>query len=392
VAFVLKEFYEKQTPTADVEEWGKISRLKISTDENFRQTEKFIGWTLARSAFETIQFYTENFYAHNAALFDSRIQQKWIRDCHGDLHLEHIHLSPDALHIYDCIEFNDRLRYVDVANDIAFLAMDLDYNHRSDLSRFFGARMAELLGDAQMPRLMDFYKCYRAYVRGKVESLHASEAEETPSEREASQQRAQRYFRLALQYAVAGSEPMVLIVMGRVGSGKSALARALADELGWAVFSSDRTRKQLAGVPLHERGDAAARTALYSAEMTERTYETLLRNVIEQIQRGRSVILDATFSRRRQRDALRARLERSGVPYRFIEAQISNDVARQRLRERDEKSDEVSDARLEDFARLNRSYEPPRELSPVQLCCIDTGGTSEATLTNALKGLALRRG
>ena len=162
--------------------WGRIKKLKISTDENFRQTEAFIGSTLSRPAFEAIRLYTENFYNRNAKLFDSRIREQWIRDCHGDLHLEHVHLAPKTLSIYDCIEFNDRFRYIDVANDIAFLAMDFDYHGRPDLSRYFIARLADALGDCGMLGLTDFYKCYRAYVRGKVESVRQGEVDVSDSE------------------------------------------------------------------------------------------------------------------------------------------------------------------------------------------------------------------
>jgi hypothetical protein len=391
VAATLKAFYDAQTPTEEIEEWGQVERLKISTDENFRQTEACVGRTISRPAFEAIRFYTDEFYVHNAALFASRIQEKWIRDCHGDLHLEHIHLSPTAIHIYDCIEFNDRLRYVDVANDVAFLAMDLDFNHRPDLSRHFVAQMTKMLNDSQMPRLMDFYKCYRAYVRGKVESIHSSEPEEIEFVREKSRERARRYFRLALQYAVVGSEPMALVVMGRIGSGKSTLASGLADELGWEVFSSDRTRKELAGVPLHERSDADARASLYSKQMTEKTYETLFQNAVHCVKQGRSLILDATFSRRLYRDRLRERFERLGIPYDFVEAQASDEVVKERLAGRDRKPDEVSDARLEDFEALSRSYEPPTELSAHQLLAVGTGSPTESTVINVLKGLVSLR-
>src|SRR5271166_1347422 len=162
IASVLKAFYEAQKPTKEIAAWGRIESLKISTDENFRQTEDFIGFTISRPAFETIRFYTDNFYTRNAGLFESRIRAQRIRDCHGDLHLEHIHIAPTRLSIYDCIEFNDRFRCIDIANDVAFLAMDLDYHHRPDLSKEFTARIADALGDQPMLRLMDFYKCYRA--------------------------------------------------------------------------------------------------------------------------------------------------------------------------------------------------------------------------------------
>jgi len=155
------------------------------------------------------------------------------------------------------------------------------------------------LRDNEMLRLMDFYKCYRAYVRGKVESFHQARPEVSETEQKKSRMQARRYFRLALRYAVCGSNPTVLIVMGRIASGKSTLAHALGRELGCEVISSDRVRKELAGVPLYERDEKSARR-LYSEAMTKETYKILFRSAGSQLDRDASVILDATFGRRQR--------------------------------------------------------------------------------------------
>jgi uncharacterized protein len=388
IVIVLKQFYEAQQPTEEIEAWGRIERLRISTDENFRQTREFIGQTLSRPSFEAIRFYTDRFYLRHTRLFVSRIKERRIRDCHGDLHLEHIHVTPRALHIYDCIEFNDRFRYVDVANDAAFLAMDLDFEGHPDLSRHFATQMASALNDDGMLRLMDFYKCYRAYVRGKVESLHSVAHAAPEEERQASAERARRYFRLALRYAVAGSHPLALIVMGRIASGKSTLAHALGAELGWKVYSSDYLRKKLAGFPLYERSSAAARKRLYSAAMTGQTYDRLLTTAEAELQKGHSVILDATFARRAQRELLVVRFGKCGITWRFLEVRASNSAVKQRLRAREAKPDEVSDARLEDFGMLTRLYESLNELSAGQCAKVHTSGSLDQTVTKALRSLA----
>jgi aminoglycoside phosphotransferase family enzyme/predicted kinase len=411
---VLKQFYEAQHPTGEIEAWGRIDRLRISTDENFRQTREFIGppalssrssfaverpgkrklsldnncATISSPAFDTIRFYTEQFYKRHASLFAARIKERWIRDCHGDLHLEHIHVTPRELHIFDCIEFNDRFRYVDVSNDAAFLAMDLDYEGRPDLSRYFATHMASALNDDDMPRLMDFFKCYRAYVRGKVESLHSVAHAAPEEERQARAERARRYFRLALQYAVAGSQPLVLAIMGRIASGKSTLAHMLGAELGWEVYSSDYARKKLAGFPLYERSSAAARKPLYSAAMTAKTYDQLLSATEAQIQKGHSVILDATFALREHRKRLVERLGKQGIAWRFLEAQASNVAVKQRLRMREADPGEISDARLEDFDMLTRLYNPPIEIPAGQRARIRTTGPHDAIVTKALQSLA----
>ena len=388
IAAVLKNFYEAQQPTGDIEDWGRIDRLRISTDENFRQTKDFIDHTLSGPAFETIRFYTDRFYARHKLLFASRIKERRIRDCHGDLHLAHVHLTPAALNIYDCIEFNDRFRYVDVASDAAFLAMDLDHEGRPDLARHFAARMAFGLHDDGMPRLMDFYKCYRAFVRGKVESLHSVAQAASAKERQASAERAGRYFRLALQYAVAGSPPTVLAVMGGIASGKSTLAQALGGELGWEVYSSDYVRKKSAGFPLYERAAAAARKRLYSAAATKQTYDRLLATAVTQLKAGHGVLLDATFARREHRERLAERLGQSGFAWRVLEAKAGNATVKQRLRARESKPDEISDARFEDFDKLTRLYEPPVELPASRLVTVRTSGSLDQAVTKALQSLA----
>ena len=384
----LKDFYEAETPTQKITKWGRIEKLKISTDENFDQTRVFVGVTISKAAFEAIVFYTAAFYARNGELFESRVRGRRIRDCHGDLHLEHIHLAPKALSIYDCIEFNDRFRYIDVANDVAFLAMDFDHHERPDLSREIAVRMADVLRDNEMLRVMDFYKCYRAYVRGKVESFHQASAEVPEIEKKKIRMQAKGYFRLALRYAVCGSKPTVLIVMGPIASGKSTLAHALGCELGCKVISSDRVRKELAGVPLYQRDEKSAHR-LYSEAMTKETYRTLFHCAASQLDRDASVILDATFGRRQHRDELSRLLDSRGATYRFIEAQAHDEILKQRLEQREGATHEISDARLENFETLTRSYEAPLEVQADHCFQVATDRPATMTIEETLKGLVL---
>lgn len=386
VARMLAEFYQKQRPTPEIVRWGRIGKLRVSTEENFSQTEVFIGKTLSRSAFEAIRVFTDACYKRRRALFEKRMTDGWIRDCHGDLHLDHVHVTDDALHIYDCIEFNDRFRYVDVANDVAFLAMDLDRHDRPDLARFFVRRVANLLGDGEMAALMDFYQCYRAYVRGKVESFRTVSEIVDADERTQAADDARRYFRLALQYAVCGPHPLALVFMGRVASGKSTLAAAVSRELGWRVVSSDELRKTQAGVPLHERGDAKSRRILYSPAMTERIYGTMIRKARESVAAGHGVILDATFSKREFRDRIRAELGNSNV--KWILAQVDDATAAERLRQREGRHDVVSDARCEDRDFLNAAFETPGELPSDRIRSVDTGDAPDEAVRFLLLGMA----
>ncbi len=391
IVATLKKFYEAQIPTAAITRWGSVEKLKISTNENFRQTERFIGSTISRPAFEAIRRFTTKFYRCNASLFARRMRQRRIRDGHGDLRLEHVHLGPRRLAIYDCIEFNDRLRYIDWANDLAFLAMDFDSQGRPDLAGYFVDQMALALADDDLLRIVDFYKCYRAYVRGKVETIQSLDARQATANKR-SLNNAKSYFKLALQYAIAGSERLVVVMMGRIASGKSTLAKILGHELGWEVFSSDVLRKALARVPLHQRvADAAQRQQLYAEDMTKRTYEVLFQNAIRHIRKGHSVILDATYGRRRHRDELRDKLRKAGIGFYFVEAKASGKIIRQRLKKRTEKADLVSDARIEDFQALSALYEPPKELPAREFAAINTSKAApEATTAEVLKALADR--
>ena len=387
VVEVLVPFYVGQAPSPAASAWGLPERLRISTDENSTQTERFVGDLISRPAFDALRATTDGFLRSHAPLFRRRQVEGRIVDGHGDLRAEHIHFEDGGLCIFDCIEFNERLRYVDVANDVAFLAMDLDALGQPDLARHFVARMAERLGDPGLLDVMDFYKGYRAYVRSKVEAMRSTEVEVPEAERVASRQRARHYFQLALRYAVAGSAPLVVVVMGGVGTAKSTQARALGEALGWTVVSSDRVRKDAAGVPLFDRGTAVDRTALYAPSRTEATYGALVEAAVRAAHEGRGVILDATFGARRHRDALRKAVGAAGFRHRFVELVASREVVQGRLADREVAEGVVSDARLEDWAMLMARYDGPDALEDPAHVVVETGGTVEATTREMLTQL-----
>jgi len=358
----LHRFYESETPSPEIEQWGAPEKLKISTDENFAQVEPFIGKTISAAAFEAIRHYTNEFYVRNEDVFRERIQQHRIRDCHGDLHLDHIHITSERLSIFDCIEFNDRFRFIDIANDLAFLAMDFDFEGRSDLANLALQTAAREFQDDGLLKIADFYKCYRAFVRGKVESIQAAEPEtEKPEQHE---KLAARYFRLALRYAVAGSEPLVLVIMGRIGTGKTTVARELGHELDWPVFSSDEIRKTLAGIPLKKRTPQKRRGEVYSPQMTQQTYRKLVEDGLDALKKYCGVILDATFATRALRQFLRDECRKANVRLQIVEVNAGLATIRSRLKARDQSAAAISDARLEDLEKLSATYKPPSELAP----------------------------
>ncbi len=199
VARRLAEFHQKAETNDNISTFGNLDTIIQNTDENFTQTEKYIGITISREKYQYIKGYSDSFIKKNASLFHKRIADGRIRDCHGDLHAAHICFR-NGICIYDCIEFNDRFRYCDVASEVAFLAMDLDHYGRADLSRSFVNAYISRSRDKELRGLLNFYKCYRAYVRGKVESFKLDDPHISEEEKAMALAVAKSYFELAESY------------------------------------------------------------------------------------------------------------------------------------------------------------------------------------------------
>ncbi|HBI14889.1 MAG TPA: hypothetical protein DDY20_05155 [Desulfobulbaceae bacterium] len=197
---VLVPFYEKAEHGSAIDRFGTAEAVAVNVLENFAQTEGFVGGgALSAAQFEAISAYARGVLAREE-LFARRIAEGRIRDCHGDLYSANICLA-DRVYIYDCIEFNQRFRYCDVASDIAFLAMDLDYHGLPEQSAYFVERFVAEAGDPGLHELLPFYKCYRAYVRGKIGLFTAGDPAVEKAARAACLAGASRYFQLAHRYA-----------------------------------------------------------------------------------------------------------------------------------------------------------------------------------------------
>jgi len=200
IAQIVAEFHSIAQTNAEISQFGSLKIVKTNWDENFAQTTKYIDQTITQPEFQFIQTKINAFMEKNKPLFESRMTDKRIRDCHGDLHSGNIFIT-DKICIFDAIEFNDRFRYSDVAADAAFLAMDLDFQNRVDLADYFIDRYLAYSKDQQLTQLLSFYKCYRAYVRGKVISFRLDDPNIKPEEKESATTEAKAYFKLANEYA-----------------------------------------------------------------------------------------------------------------------------------------------------------------------------------------------
>lgn len=174
--------------------------IEINWKENFEQTKPFIGNTISLKEFNLIKKRIYDFIKNKERLFKKRMQNGKVRFCHGDLHSGNIFIT-DQIYIFDAIEFNDRLRCSDVAGDIGFLAMDLEFRKKPELAKLFIDRYIKYSKDIEIKELLTFYKCYRAYVRGKVISFKLNDSNIENKEKKQSKKDAKKYFRLAYKYA-----------------------------------------------------------------------------------------------------------------------------------------------------------------------------------------------
>jgi aminoglycoside phosphotransferase family enzyme len=202
IAKIIAEFHSKAETNKRISEFGCSVIIETNWKENFEQTLKCVGKTISAKDFELIRERVDDFTKRTVSFFQNRVDEDRVRDCHGDIHSGNIFVA-ERIYIFDAIEFNERFRYSDVASDIAFLAMDLDFKERAELSDFLVKRYVKYSGDQELTEIIPFYKCYRAYVRGKVASFKLEDPNVGSEEKRAAKREAKAYFQLSLNYAKA---------------------------------------------------------------------------------------------------------------------------------------------------------------------------------------------
>ncbi|MCK5236793.1 MAG: AAA family ATPase [Deltaproteobacteria bacterium] len=348
--------------------YGELSIIRKNTAENFQQVEGFFGRTLTAQGQEMIKDYTENFISKDEKIFEKRAREGYVRDCHGDIHSEHVIMN-DHVEIFDCIEFNERFRFCDVASDIAFLIMDLEYHGRGELAKVLEDKYFQETRDEEGRTLLNFYKCYRAYVRGKVENFRLDEEEETAEDKKEAKIHAILYFYLAKLYASGGFRPFVFVVRGLPGTGKSVIADSVAEYTGAALLRTDAIRRDIA-LSGDDKGTC------YSKEAKERVYKELFVQAEGYLLEGRSVILDATFSRAKHVEEAQRLSERMNCELMVVECEASEKVVTERIRER-QTGESLSEADVDVYMKLKRSFEK----SGVSACVISTEDDREKVIT-----------
>jgi hypothetical protein len=382
VAKKISEFHKLAETNQQISTYGNILSIRGNIEENFNQTEKSIGRTISKEKYQQIRQYTSEYLVKNRPLFENRVNTGKIRDCHGDLHAAHICFTNNIC-IYDCIEFNDRFRYGDVASEVSFLAMDLDHFGRADLSSIFVNSYVNFSNDPELLKLLAFYKCYRAYVRGKVESFKLDDSYISEPDKKMAASIAHGYFDLAGFYI--RPHPTLFITIGVTGTGKTTVAKELARHTGAVVISSDIVRKKLAGIPLTERHLDDFNTGLYSSQVTQNTYDAIFMKAEHYLSQRQSVILDATFTKHSFRTRAQELSERYHTEYLMIECFVNKENIVKRLEDR-MRTNSVSDGRLEILENQITQFEPIGDKNDVRIV-IDTSGSLEDNIKQILSKL-----
>ncbi len=374
---LLVPFYRQAATGPGIDELGKIEAIKFNTDENFTQTEGYVSVCLSRTRFNEIRDFTNDFLNQRADLFERRIAEGRIRECHGDLHLGNICFE-DEIVIFDAIEFNQRFRCMDVAGDLAFLAMDLDFHGLSELSRHLIATYVERSGDRELAEIIPFYQCYYAYVRGKIHSFTFDDENVRGEAKAANLELARRYFELSHRYAAGKSRPVLIVAYGLMGTGTSSLARWLFGRYGWPVLRSDALRKKLAGLAETTKVHEEFNQGLYSPQMSARTYRELFERAKGFLATGVSVVLDASFKAAEERRQAAALAETTGAEFLFVRTVCSQQEQAARLTRRQDKNG-VSDGRLELMADQAKNFAEPTEVEEGRLFVLSTDGPKTET-------------
>jgi aminoglycoside phosphotransferase family enzyme/predicted kinase len=327
---------------------GSRDALRRRWEANLEQARALAGSVLSPTVIAEVARLAERFLAGRAPLFTTRIRAGRIVDGHGDLLADDIFCLDDGPRILDCLDFDDLLRWQDGLDDAACLAMDLEHLGAPGLADMFTGWYAEFSADPAPPSLLHHYIAYRAFMRAKVAGLRSGQGDPQAAGE------AQALAALAERHLQAGAVTLIL-VGGLPGTGKSTLAAGLADRLGWTVLSSDRIRKELAGLPPTQPRPAAYGTGLYTHEWTDRTYAELLRRASLLIGNGEPVIADASWTSAPQRSAAAALAERSVADLVQLRCTTAAGLAAERMRAR---AADPSDADLEISKKMAATQAP----------------------------------
>ena len=380
VARILAARHAKAARGPQIAEQGSRDALRRRWADNIEQTRAIQARLAPREPLDPAvigetERLASRFLAGRTPLFDARIRQGRIVDGHGDLLADDIFCLDDGPRILDCLDFDDRLRWLDGLDDAAFLAMDLERLDALALAEQFMAAYADYSGDPVPVSLRHHYVAYRAFVRVKIACLRAVQGDP------AAGFEARHLAEVALRHLRAGAVTLV-VVGGLPGTGKSALAGAVAGRLGFTVLNSDRIRKELAELPAETSARTSYGSGIYTSEWTERTYAELLHRAAVLLAHGESVIADASFASARQRTAAAVAAASASADLVQLRCTASRELAARRMSAR---TGAVSDADQAIAGQMAAVAEPWPHATVIDTETGDTTGIPGESLAQALE-------
>lgn len=324
--------------------WGDPAQIGQAAAQNFEQIKVHLADRATHQQLDALQDWSESEHARLTPLMTTRKREGFIRECHGDLHLGNLAWVEDRLLVFDCLEFNPELRWIDIQSEIAFCVMDLMQHNHMDLAWLLLNTWLQETGDYAGLTLLRYYAVYRALVRAKVAVLRAIPA--SNGEQDAAVAEAGALLNLATK--LTHPWPLRLnITHGLSGSGKTTITRALMQTPGAIRLRSDVERKRLAGLNSLAQSHAGIGQSVYAADFTRLTYTHLTRLAGDLLDAGWPVIVDATFTARWQRDLLRAAAQSRNVPFHILDFQMPVAALRKRILQRAQAGQDASEADLD---------------------------------------------
>jgi aminoglycoside phosphotransferase family enzyme/predicted kinase len=367
--------------------FGTYDMVYQPVQENFRHLFDVIVDPVRQDHARAIETWCQQTLAAHQADILARQREGYVRECHGDLHLGNMILHDDRVVIFDCLEFNDGLRWIDVASDVAFLTMDLEDRGRPDLASRCLNGYLEATGDYGMLTLLPFYSVYRATVRAKVAGIRLGQPALTPAETAQTRAAFNSYLDLAERYT-RPARPRLWITHGLSGSGKTFLTQTLVEATGAIRLRADVERKRLFGLAPLERSTDHSPGNLYTPEATQRTYVHLAHQAARVVRAGYAVVLDATFLQRAQRDLLRRLADELQAPLTILACQAPIETLQQRIVERHRQGQDASEADLEVLQQQYRTLEPLTTAEQAETITLDTAAPQVSErLLEALKSI-----
>jgi hypothetical protein len=377
LARLIASFHAAAASSPEISASGTLAANRARWESSFATMAPFSGNVLDAEVVGRVEDRVRCYLAGREALFAERVTGQKIRDGHGDLLADDIYCLDDGPRVLDCIEFDDRLRYGDVLADVAFLAMDLERLGAPDLAADFLASYREFADERHPATLVEHYVAYRAHVRCKIACLRVAQGDAS-SARDAAQ-----LLRMADDH-LERTRVVLALVGGLPGTGKSTLAAAIADRLGWTVLRSDEVRKDLAGLGHTDRADAGYEQGIYSPAGTQRTYQELLRRARVLLERGESVVLDASWTSEAARAEAASTARETTSELHELRCVVPDDLAARRLAARAAVGRDPSDATPE-VARRMRSAFPGWPSATA----IDTAASPGEAVTAAMAAMGI---